>query len=129
MRSLFSYFLTLLCGLTLALPPGWCCIFLPAPAEAEERKPSGTAPDCCSGDTEQPAPAPADKDAPSCPCSERNTPLPSYQPSPADELPAVIALLPAAGVSVPVPGSIAPPDLSVRPYFRSLCVLQCVWRC
>jgi hypothetical protein len=127
MKTRLSYSLALLCGLTLVLPAGWCCILLPVPAGTQERGSCDTAHDCCGGDRDPSEPAPHDPDAPPCPCSDRHTTLPSFE-LPADELPAVMPLLPAP-VSATGPVAAILADLSLEPLFRPLQVLQCVWRC
>jgi len=81
MRSRTLRFLAVACGLTLALPPGWCCLFaLPSAGKAETCC-RGNAGACCCPcaaprpDTSKPGrpqrPAPLRH----CPCTDRNTTL------------------------------------------------------
>src|SRR5262245_38515577 len=122
MGKVFCYSLALVSGLTLVLPPGWCYFLLPPPAAARERAPAGPRHDCCP-EGGRPQQAPADSDAPPCPCSDRDTTLLTSDPPPVDGLPAVIVLpalaAPAAALA----------DLAVTPLFRPRHLLECVWRC
>lgn len=130
MRSALRYCLALTACALLALPPGWCCILAPAPADraAPAEKPARG--DCCRGCCPQPTP---DDDAPPGRepmrvCCQDNL-IPSHK-GPAKQLPdAVAAAMPFAAQ--------APARLVMRavaasrafPSPRDLHVLLCVWLC
>src|SRR6516165_10498741 len=82
--------LVLACSLLLALPQGWCCLFAVRKANASSTtgtpnkatppaKRGGGCP-CCSSSSD-PKPDPTDKPSPlqsgTCPCSDRQTILPT----------------------------------------------------
>lgn len=113
-------------SLLLALPPGWCSVFLlhdraqPAPVRAS----------CCH-QTAQDRPTPA-KGVPSCPtvecCCRRDAAVPEKSVQPPDA-PDLVSLLPAVTPpALPGLAQAVTADVLLLPGPR-LHVLQCVWRC
>ncbi len=134
MRPFLLRLASLTCGLVLALPPGWCCLWLPEPAHAAAAPSEAPAKPCrpCCGHSVQPAEpaAPAPVPPPPCPCADRNATTPEAVKPP--------ALLPGDGLAATLPAldltpSAAPehlvPDLSLAPPSTPLNVLHCVWLC
>lgn len=78
-----SYPLALLCGLILALPPGWCAAFCRAATPPEQ---AGHCSSCCPAERHEPTPAPCRQAPPlKCCCADidRTTP-PSPEKLPLD---------------------------------------------
>jgi hypothetical protein len=132
MRTSLLRLASLACGLLLALPPGWCCLWMPgpacaaaAPAEAEP-----CCPCCChpAQPTEPATPAPAPPQR--CPCADREATAPEAVKPPALQAGADL------GAPVPVP-ALAPsavqecllPASSLTSSSAPLNVLHCVWLC
>jgi hypothetical protein len=134
--------LVLLCGLTLAFPPGWCCMIpLPA-AQAEESEtddgPAASSAPCCCCKKKEPVPASAPaqpvQDAPrpcptgKCPWLERDTTAPSHpeQFHPDYSVVAVIPMVDAAHTP-----AVEPEEVSLRalPASPPIHVIDCVWLC
>ena len=109
------HLLAILCSLTLALPQGWCCTFVP---EKQAK--------CCACCRDE-APAEAPKPVAQCPCAERATTLtPATDSAPDYALSVVPVLLETA---LPTPGimvAVVPP---LRPPIPRLHVVHCVWLC
>jgi hypothetical protein len=81
MPSILLRRLMLVCGLSLALPPGWCCM-LPALGAFQETEPvASNPPSCCEcckvpAPTKTPAPRPAPLPPGKCPCDDRHSATP-----------------------------------------------------
>lgn len=124
MGTLLRHLLALVCGLTLALPPGWCC----ALAQVQVRGADTTTSGCCHGGRPEKPSAPKVPDGSQPCCFDRSTP-------PAPDGPKVLAadIAPAA-VWTLVPaftpdcgGVTAPPAPLV--HSPPAHVLHCVWLC
>jgi len=128
--------LALVCGFTLALPPGWCCM-VTLPTARGEKAVGGPALPCgCSGYGSAPAALlsskpdrpPRPRDPGKCCCTDRTTIAPldtvdvDLTPHPvgrtAADLIAAVTPAPPADIRLAVP-------LPAVPLF----VLDCVWRC
>jgi hypothetical protein len=121
----------LACGLLLALPPGWCCLWLPQPARASAPPPVAPQCPCCHPVT--PAELPTEAPAPSgrCPCADREATTPEAVKAPALQAGDCLAAVPAAGADLeasaaphglPSPAGYALPSAPLH-------VLHCVWLC
>jgi hypothetical protein len=135
MRPFLLRLASLTCGLLLALPPGWCCLWLPGPARAVAASTDAPAEPCCpccchpAQPTELPPPAPAP--VPRCPCADRDATTPEAVKPPALQagadpgapVPAAADLSPSAAPG----GSL--PALSLALSSAPLNVLHCVWLC
>jgi hypothetical protein len=124
--------LMLACSLLLALPPGWCCLFRPAPVAAAQPSPTAKEPTCCGHCGQRnsaPVPAPKQQQRPlgECPCTEHHFTVPNQ----AEKVSTDIAL---------VAFVIAPPALSrldvgedagllPDPLVLPLHLVHCTWRC
>jgi hypothetical protein len=129
MGSMLLRSLVLACSLTLALPPGWCCIFQAAQAD-DEPAPVG----CCKSASHQ-APKPQDDNEPpqpshgsDCPCADRaTTPVSKIDQLDRDvALPADVVALDGDVLLTSTRGDSAP-ALIVPP--ERLHLLQCCWLC
>lgn len=131
--------LMLVCGLTLALPPGWCCLLASQaiPTATTAARPGScccTCPAPCAQGQPQPnsepaksptAPLPQD-----CPCTDRQTVLTAGASAEQAEVAvALLAILPAfdlwpseAGVALRADSDTHPPPLRLH-------VLHCQWLC
>jgi hypothetical protein len=118
------HMLVFVCGLTLALPPGWCCYNIFARAKAAAPKACCGCNKCHRGKTPTPA---VPKDG-NCPCVGRvATPAPSPTVIPTSVTPVVGESL--AGIDGPFAASvetISIPSLLSRPASN---LLNCCWRC
>jgi hypothetical protein len=128
MRTFVPKLLVLGCGLLLALPPGWCCIFAVGTARHDVAE---IAP-CCRSCCDRFAPStPTHKPAPSkplrCPCADRQTTAPDSVKSSIVDL-NVVAVLPVDEPALhiaPLEAAIAfSPLVSTSPQ-----ILHCVWLC
>jgi hypothetical protein len=133
MGNLTRHLLSLVAGVMLALPPGWCCILAPAAAVAAERPSVPGPPACCPGCCPEPSPAQDEQPPSRAPCTvccgDQNVPLSKratdYAPdATVAALPVTVAVLPGPGGA---PGRIAPAWPLSPP--RALHLLQCVWLC
>jgi len=135
MRSHAVRFLAIACALTLALPPGWCCLFaLPSAGKATTCC-RGSAEGCCCAcaaqrsATSQPGRPPPPAPVRHCPCTDRNTTLPgkAVEKAAVDCAPAAapvdcdIPLVPTGAAEDFGPPALAPP--------LPLHVLHCLWLC
>ena len=128
MRSPLLRSLVLGCGLLLALPAGWCCLF--ACQGAPQDQPAACT-CCCGGEpgcppARQPRPAPAEPGK--CPCADRDSTAPAgpkiiggglslpAPPAPAHVVPCRVA---TAGVA----------DVDHPPLGPPVHLLHCVWLC
>jgi hypothetical protein len=127
MRTAPRDLLVLTACVLLALPPGWCCILLPEPAQAAVM---ARADDCCRGCCAPPTPsqdAPPGRTPMKVCCCDNLIPLrkgaaQDTPDAPADLLPAVEVAPAPTGQPVSAAGKFLPPP-------RALHVLLCVWRC
>jgi hypothetical protein len=133
MRSAFSRFLLLACGLLLALPPGWCCMVPAWGTSQETPKSDGPQPRSCCGHSNE-APKPAAPERPNraplpvdqCPCCERSTSTDAPKTVGCDQ--ALTAPLPLIDLAAaPVAGPIL--DSPVFLFDHSLRLIHCVWLC
>jgi len=129
MRSVVRNLLTLVVGVLLALPPGWCCILASAPV-ATTQKPAPSCDECCRGCCPQP---PSGDEVPAgrppmtlCCCDN----LVSRHEGPVKDLPPDTTPGLTCQVEVEKPASqlVAATDV---PYHSScsLHILLCVWTC
>ena len=131
MRSPVLRLLVLGCGLLLALPPGWCCIFAfrSVKQEAPKSSPCCCCP-CCAEKAPRPAPTPtpAPKAPDRCPCADRHTTAPDAPKVFVCDLGFVVHL-PATDLSPSWPGvsSLVGPHSPAVP--TSSHALNCVWLC
>jgi hypothetical protein len=125
--------MVLTCSLTLALPPGWCCMFL---ARAVEKLAPGSRACCACTEPESVRSAPANdtplSPAPSpyeCPCTERNTTLPKSGTEKADFEPALLAV-PSINNSAP-PGAGVVQEVAGPGHSRLFArhAMYCCWLC
>ena len=135
MRGRVLRSLAFACSLLLALPPGWCCLWLPGPARAAAAPTEAPAEPCCPccnhpvppTESEAPAPAPPQR----CPCADRETTTPEAVKPPAllagdhlgTPIPCADDLAPSAA-----PGGLVPAS-SLAPSSAPLNVLHCGWLC
>src|SRR5262249_26964631 len=120
---------------TLALPPGWCCIFaFHKPAKAAQCARCGTS-DCCC-----PCSAPQQQSDPDrcpsrptpikhCPCTDRNTTLPASAVEKMDVDLALVTVLHVSDELQHTGGFAHDPDFSVWHPLIYLHVLLCRWLC
>lgn len=128
MRFTFPRILMLCCGLLLALPPGWCCIFAIQPARKETRKIVPHCPCCCDKSQEpNPTPKPAPHKPQRCPCADRQTTTPDSVKAMPVSL-TVLAVLPVLDPTLTESLACTPAPL---PTFVSSSpqLLHCVWLC
>lgn len=130
-------FLVLVCGLTVALPPGWCCQVVTLPCRTTDCTP-GTAtsaePSCpsCCGAKHKPTssdrcPVPQKLPIRSCCCEPQPTQRSNSEPT----------LLDGIGLGTPVlldkpdGGEVAllPAGTANDGAFLSLHILHCIWLC
>lgn len=133
MRPFLLRLASLACGLLLALPPGWCCLWLPGPARASAAPtevPAGPCCPCCNHPAqpaEPAAPAPPQR----CPCADREATTPEAVKPPALQAGDSLATpVPAADDLAPsaAPGGLVPASSLALPS-APLNVLHCVWLC
>lgn len=128
MRLFFPRFLMLCCGLLLALPPGWCCIFAIQPARKETTKTTPYRRSCCDQSTpSKSAPKPAPHKSDRCPCADRQTTAPDSVKAPPADL-SVVAVLPVLNPALTVASAAAPAALPTL-VSSSPHLLHCVWLC
>ena len=127
MRLFLPRLLMLGCGLLLALPPGWCCIFASEEARKETAKAAPCCRSCC-GDKSQPAtPTPAPDKPDRCPCADRQSTAPDTLKAFAPDL-SLIA--PLHSLDFPLPTEDAADHDGFRPLVScSAHLLNCVWLC
>jgi hypothetical protein len=137
MRVVFSRLLVFGTALSLAFPPGWCCLALQAQPEEPTEAPIELPHSCCSPGHAAPAPAspcpdPGEQDQAPAPCpgcccqgvpaitaEHVHPPVDVALPAPltgAAEARASVAAAPCARLDTP---ALSPP----------LQLLHCVWRC
>src|SRR5258708_11109635 len=125
-------FLALICGLTFAFPPGWCC--LPARSIPAAIAPPSS---CCCCDScfgekppSNPANAPTAPKPTHCPCTDRQTILASSQNADrADVATAIVAILSVLEVRPPEAGSVRREVSNAHPPPLRMHVLHCQWLC
>jgi hypothetical protein len=124
--------LALVCGLVLALPPGWCCLLAAPKAPVRAAAPTCDGCCCCCRVAHPPADPPAPPRGPfakGCCCADRNATKPAgpemIAPCPAPDL---LAVPPAAA---PAPAHLGPVLVADRPDLHSppANLLHCVWLC
>lgn len=128
--------LMLVCGLTLALPPGWCCLLASQTTATTAPRP-GTC--CCtcpaSGAKEQPpgSEPPKSPTAPlpkHCPCTDRQTVLTAgVTPEQADGGVIPLAIFPVLDIRPALAGIVGRVDSDAHPPPLRLHVLHCQWLC
>ena len=116
-------------ALSLALPPGWCCV-VPAPKAKAAATPASAGASCCHSETKpvsspekSPAPLPQRK----CCCEFNATTPPQTQEVALDRALSVPFTSCVAGLIL-IPANAVASTAFVYPT-PSLQILQCVWRC
>lgn len=129
--------LMLVCSLTLALPPGWCCLLASQTTGTTAPRP-GTC--CCtcpaSGAKEQPPPRSEPVKSPTaplpkhCPCTDRQTVLTAgVSAEQADGGVIPFAILPVLDIRPDLAGVVGRVDSDAHPPPLRLHVLHCQWLC
>ncbi len=133
MRTTLARALVLACGVTLALPPGWCCILgVRTRPHVTKVTTAPHCPGCCHRQPAEPLPGdlpPAPPRMPvfcCCPVNARVPPSPNdAPPQPRPRL--ASAFVPPAPPP-PAVGPVQPPD-SGHDVAVPVHVLRCVWLC
>ena len=129
-RSRLLRSLVLGCGLLLALPPGWCCIFAFRSVKQEAPKASPCCCPCCAKEAPRPAPtpAPAPKAPDRCPCADRHSTAPDapkvFASDPGFVAPVPVIHLAPFWLGITAPAGFCPPAAATSSH-----VLNCVWLC
>lgn len=128
MATLLRHLLAFVCGLTLALPPGWCCALSQFGLRGTGTPTSG----CCQGAGEQQEPATPKAPTPDrsqpCGCVDRNTPPEPGKPRLSGVDFAASSTLAPTPVFSPESCCVTLPRVAIvhSPPFH---VLHCVWLC
>src|SRR5262249_13655812 len=126
--------LVLAYSLTLALPQGWCCLFAVQPEKQAAPPERGTTRHCCRCTAPQPAEAkpvaPSPSEPPAapvqpCPCTDRNTTLPTSAVEKMDADLSLVAVLPVVALRVRPFGLVEDVLHPTGPPPRPLHVLHC----
>lgn len=127
--------LVLVCSLTLALPPGWCCMLAAQVTPTTTTRPGSC---CCT------CPAPGEKGQPKsdpaksptaplpkhCPCTDRQTVLTAgVSAEQVDGGVILFAILPVFDIRPVLAGIVGRVDSDAHPPPLRLHVLHCQWLC
>jgi len=132
-RRIFTT-LVLFCGLTLVLPPGWCCVMVAAPCcqGKKHREPARETPVCPHCQSETPS-APGDdapvkpKRGPVC-CCDKELPTLASRTTPTPQAVAIVTAVEETAAA-PSPLSSSTLWLAVHSGLPPLHILHCLWLC
>jgi hypothetical protein len=131
---LFMRSLALMCGLILALPPGWCCMLSPRASTTGARGEAKQVRSCCghckhsSKATHPSAPSRQPLPPGKCPCTDRDATSPDAFKILGSDL--VLTSSTSVGDAVPCSVSFGHPiEVHDPPSDSSFLILHCVWRC
>lgn len=135
MMSMCVRSLVLVCSLTLALPPGWCCMFAPQTITTTAVRPDSCCCTCPASTAKgqpksEPAKSPSAPLPKHCPCTDRQTILSaSATAEQADVAVAILAILPVFDIWPLEAGIVRRVDSDAHPPPVRLHVLHCQWLC